>query len=154
MVGFSLQPWAYFLAYRALLCCSLDFYPFISHLPVCFLSVIFNRMPFWLQKIGWYTGLMKMLDKCSFLELTSGMLYKTFLNMLAAALNVMKSWKLEVLHSLCGQLRTVLSMLPLLLWIPKESLFLIFSWDILQHACNSHNQESYPDLLRYFFFFF
>lgn len=83
-----------------------------SHLLVCFLSVIFNRMPFWLKKIGWYTALMKMLDKCSFLELTWGMLYKTFLNMLAAALNVMKSWKLEVLHSLCGQLRTVFSMLP------------------------------------------
>jgi len=58
---------------------------------------------------------MKMLDKCSSLELTSGMLYKTFLNVLAAALNVMKSWKLEVLRSLCGQLRTFSSMLPVLL---------------------------------------
>lgn len=112
MSNFLLQPWAYFSLYRALLCCCSDFYPWVSHLPVCFLLVTVNRMPFWLEKITWYTSLMKMLDKCSFLELTSGMLYKTFLNMLAAALNVMKSWKLEVLLSLCGQLRTVFSVLP------------------------------------------
>lgn len=112
MSNFLVQPWTYFLLYRALLCCCSDFYPWVSHLPVCFLLVILNRMPFWLQKIGWYTSVMKMLDKCSFLELALGMLYKTFLNMLAAALNVMKSWKLEVLLFLCGQLRTVFSVLP------------------------------------------
>lgn len=35
----------------------------------------------------------------------------------------------------------------------KESLFLNFSWNVLQHAYNSHNQENYPDILRYFFYF-
>lgn len=133
MMGFSQQSRIYFTAYGALVCCCFGFYPFASHLPVCFLSVVFNGMPFWLHKIGWYTALMKMLDKCSFLELTSGMLYKTFLNMLAAALSVMKSWKLEVLLSLCGQLRTVFSALPSFAVNFERN---YFSWNFLGPLCN------------------
>lgn len=153
MMGFSQQSRIYFTAYGALVCCCFGFYPFASHLPVCFLSVVFNGMPFWLHKIGWYTALMKMLDKCSFLELTSGMLYKTFLNMLAAALSVMKSWKLEVLLSLCGQLRTVFSALPSFAVNFERN---YFSWNFLGPLCNAYNslnQKNYSDILKYYSFF-
>lgn len=95
---------------------------------------------------------MKMPDKCSFLELTSGMLYKTFLNTLAAALNVMKSWKLEVLLSLCGQLRTVFSVLTSFAVNFKRNHFSLFPWDILELAYNFYNQKNNPDILRYYSF--
>lgn len=94
---------------------------------------------------------MKMLDKCSFLELTSGMLYKTFLNMLAAALNVMKSWKLEVLLSLCGQ-DCFQCVTQFCCEFQKESLFIKFPWDILELTYNFYNQKNYPDILRCYCF--
>lgn len=100
-----------------------------------------------------------MLDKCSFLKLTSGMLYKTFLNMLAAALDVMKSWKLEVLRSLCGRLRTGFSMLPSFSMYFRRN---HFSWFIffLGHSstCLQFSQSGklswYSEVLFLFFFFF
>lgn len=92
---------------------------------------------------------MKMPDKCSFLELTSGMLYKTFLNMLAAALNVMKSWKLEVLLSVWPAQDCFQCVTQLCCEFQKESLFIQFPWDILELAYNFYNQKNYPDILRY-----
>lgn len=149
MIGFSQQPRIHFVACRVLLCCCFGFYPFVSHLLACFPSVTFNWMPFWLHKIGWYTVLMKTLDKCSFLELTSGMLYKTFLNMLAAALNVMKSWKLEVLLSVWPAQDCFQCITPLHCEFQKELVLWDISWDSLQQSYNSPNQKNYPVVLRY-----
>lgn len=143
--GFLLQPWTCFLAYSAFLYHCFDFCPFFSHLPVCFLSVIFNRMPFlitenWLIHFSNENARQMLLLGTDIRNVIQDILKyagscpacNEIMEIRSIALSVWPAQDcFQYVTQFCCEFQ-------------KEPLFLDFFGVFLQNAC-SHYQENYPE---------